>query len=783
MATRLPGQDDNPEITAPGVTPANPRAAAATTLPREMEALHQSILQTAMDGYCLLDATGHIREVNPALVKMSGFSAEELLRMHITELQAAETPADTASHMQQIMQQGSDRFESRHRRKDGSEHDIEISTQYWPHEGGWFVSFLRDITEQKRAQEALRRSEENFRQLTEKATTGICVVQDGRFVYINPFLAQQGGYSPEEVAAQPDVRHFIHPDDLGPLAQRLREAASTGATASGMTYRGRRKDGSYGYLETHAAAIEYQGRPALLVTLVDISARKQAELALAQSEEKFRLLTEKALVGIYIIQDGMVVYVNPTLAKIGGYAADEIAGGMSIDSLMDPGDFERVSDEMRALLEHGGNVESAVYQVKRKDGAPLWLEVHGTSVEYQGRPAVMGTVMDVTERWQLEQEYRHAQKMEAIGRLAGGVAHDFNNMISVILGYASMVMSALAPSDPLREDVQEIVKAGQRSAELTRQLLAFARKQTSAPRPINLNQAIGQSEKMLRRLIGENIEFQFSPAANLWTVNMDPSQLDQVLANLAVNSRDAIADVGRISVQTANVVLDQSFCIRHPGSAPGPYVRITFSDTGCGMDALTLERIFEPFFTTKPTGEGTGLGLPTVYGIVKQHGGFLEVASKPGEGTTFRLFVPRFEADLECQPATESALIPKGTETILIVEDDEPILRLYQRVLETNGYRVLATTYPEQAIALAETHPGPIHLLITDVVMPIMNGVELRARIETVKAGILALFVSGYAPEIIANLGILSQEEWFLHKPFLSEDLLRKVREMLDQQP
>ena len=380
----------------------------------------------------------------------------------------------------------------------------------------------------------------------------------------------------------------------------------------------------------------------------------------------------------------------------------------------------------------------------------------------------------------LEVQLHQAQKMEAIGRLAGGVAHDFNNMLAVITGHADLALEQTTPDDPLHADLLAIQKAAQRSAGLTRQLLAFARKQTIAPKVLDLNDTITGMLKMLGRLIGEDIELLWKPAATLWPVHMDPAQIDQIMFNLVVNARDAIAGVGKIMIETGQMVFDESYCETHADFVPGRYVLLAVSDNGCGMDKAVLTQLFDPFFTTKPRGQGTGLGLATVYGIIKQNQGFINVYSEPGQGSTFKIYLPRHAADLtETSAAPPPAAAPTGAETILLVEDEEALLKLSAQMLERLGYTVLAASGPHQALQLAEAHPGVIHLLLTDVIMPDMSGRDLRQRLGALRPDLKCLFMSGYTANVIAHHGVLDEGVHFLQKPFSREALAAKVREAL----
>ncbi|MFZ2653904.1 MAG: PAS domain S-box protein [Victivallales bacterium] len=387
---------------------------------------------------------------------------------------------------------------------------------------------------------------------------------------------------------------------------------------------------------------------------------------------------------------------------------------------------------------------------------------------------------EAAERETLEAKFNQSQKMESVGLLAGGVAHDFNNMLAVINGYSQMLLMKLPNSDPDYSLIQEINKAGERSADLTRQLLAFASKQAITPKVLDLNNTIASMLKLLRRLIGENIKLLWEPASDLWKVKMDPSQLDQILANLLVNTRDAISGNGKVIIDTSNVELDEAFCRMHPNSVPGKYVVLSVSDDGCGMSKETCGRIFEPFFTTKKAGKGTGLGLATVFGIVKQNNGFINIDSEPGKGTTFKIYLPRHESEnAEKDGKHEAPDILTGTETVLLVEDEFAILIFAKLLLERLGYTVLDADSPAKAINLAGEYKGDIHLMMTDVVMPEMSGRDLKEKISSMRPGIKSLFMSGYTSDIIANKGVLDKGIHFIQKPFTAEGLSTKLREAL----
>jgi len=396
---------------------------------------------------------------------------------------------------------------------------------------------------------------------------------------------------------------------------------------------------------------------------------------------------------------------------------------------------------------------------------------------------------DVTERKRAEEEkvklesqLQQAQKMESVGRLAGGVAHDFNNMLTVILGHAQLGLMHLEPNHPVSADLLEISHTAQRSADLTRQLLTFARKQTVAPKVIDLNETVTGMLKMLQRMIGEDINLRWQPAAALWPVKIDPSQVDQILANLCVNARDAIEGVGRITIETDNSSIDAEYCAANPEATPGEYLRLTVSDDGSGMDKETITHIFEPFYTTKELGKGTGLGLATVYGAVKQNNGFINIYSEPGQGTAFSIYLPRDVGDKSGQRKKKgvAAAVPRGQETILLVEDEPGILNIASLMLEKQGYTVLRSETPGEAIRLAREHVGEIQLLMTDVVMPEMNGRDLAKNVQSLYPQIKRLFMSGYTADVIAHHGVLDEGVHFIQKPFSLPVMAAVVREVLD---
>jgi len=503
---------------------------------------------------------------------------------------------------------------------------------------------------------------------------------------------------------------------------------------------------------------------------------------LKESEDRFKALHNASFGGIAIHDKGIILECNNGMSEISGFAYNELIGMNGLDF---------ISDDTRDLVTQ--NINAAYekpYEAKgvRKNGEIFPVRLEGKNIPYKGKNVRVVEFRDLTENKRVEKEkedlegqLRQAQKMEAVGRLAGGVAHDFNNMLSVIIGYAGIALKEVDPSQSLYTKLEQIRKAAERSADLTRQLLAFARKQTVAPKVLDLNDSVAGMASMIQRLIGEDIDLTWIPGKMVWSVKVDPSQIDQILANLCVNARDAIVDTGKVIIKTKNVIIDEEYCTDHADCIPGEYVVLSVDDNGCGMNSETLENVFEPFFTTKKSGKGTGLGLATVYGVVKQNNGFINVFSKPDQGTRFEIYLPRHQTKTSDLPENELAQPAEyGHETILLVEDEPEILSMTTEMLEILGYTVMAAGAPGDAIRIAQEYAGEINLLLTDVVMPEMNGRDLAKNIVSFYPNIIRLFMSGYTANVIAHHGVLKEGMNFIQKPFSMEKLAAKVREALD---
>jgi PAS domain S-box-containing protein len=634
----------------------------------------------------------------------------------------------------------------------------------------------------QRIRRQLAEREELFRLISENAADMIAVVDlQGRRIYNSISYERVLGYSAQELK-QSFAFEQIHPDDRGTVRKAEEEARLTGSGKT-VEYRFRHKDGGWRVLESTASVIRARKGESekLVIVTRDITERKRAVEASLLSEASFRSVVEDAPYGIYRAStDGSLLRVNPALQRMLGYATAGELLNVRLDAAVfrNPVDFQRLVE----LLADNGEFKDVEFEWHRKDGTPL-------TVRCSGRRLGGGEISDgfevfaedVTDRRILERQLRMAAKMEAVGRLSGGIAHDFNNLLGVIIGYSQVLKRKLGQDSPLTEYAEEVEKAGQRAVSLTRQLLAFSRQQILIPAVLDLNTLVSDMEKMLPRLIGEDIVLRIRLAPDLGRVKADHGQIEQVVMNLAVNARDAMPDGGNLTVETANVELDEAYARQHAGAKPGHYVMLAVADSGIGMNAETIARIFEPFFTTKEVGKGTGLGLATVYGVVKQSGGYIWVDSEVGKGASFQIFLPRVDEQIAAtveNPPSESSLT--GTETVLLVEDAEPLRKLAQSFLVERGFQVLAAANGEEAIQIAKAFLQPIDLLLTDVVMPGMNGRALAEQLVPMQPQIRILYMSGYTDSFIAGHGVLEQGTHLLHKPFTEQALLRKVRQVLD---
>ena len=643
-----------------------------------------------------------------------------------------------------------------------------------------------------RASEALRRSEQKFRSFVENANDMVYALSpEGVFTYMSPNWLEFIG-EPAEEAIGKSFEPYVHPEDVHLCYAFLEKTLRTGEKQRSVEYRVRYRDGSWRWHVSNGSPVrDESGTVTGFVGIArDVTEEKRAEEALKASEARFknmlRDVTSVAVQGYAL--DGTVRYWNQASETFYGYTVEEALGRNLLDLIIPPAMRDGVRAQMRRMAETGEAMPAGELELMQKDGSPIHAYSSHALVQLPGQePELFCIDIDLTERKRSEQEREklreqlaQAQKMESIGRLAGGVAHDFNNMLQTILGYCDMLLAEAGSGHPFRESLEEIRNAGRRSADLTRQLLAFARKQTIAPVVLDLNAAVSDLLKMLARLIGEDADLLWQPCPGTCLVNIDPVQIDQILANLVINSRDAIRGNGRIAIETGHVEFDEDYCGTHPGFREGRYEMLAVSDDGVGMDRQTLEKVFEPFFTTKGKEKGTGLGLATVYGIVKQNDGFVNVYSEPGQGTTVRIYLPAATEGIDSARRTErQGDLPTGAETVLLVEDEPALLRLSRQVLEELGYTVWPASGPQEALSLAAERLYEFDVLITDVVMPQMSGRELQRQLAEHCPGLRCIFMSGYTENVIAHQGVLEEGVHFLQKPFSTADLARKLWEVL----
>lgn len=648
------------------------------------------------------------------------------------------------------------------------------------------IGTFQDITERKQAQQALLKSEERFRATLENLPGGVFAHDlEGNFILVNSAACRMTGYSKQELLSM-NVTSIdpssITRNDRIRLWNRLHRVNTMTIESTHF-----RKDGSDYQAEIHLTAITLEGHQIILPIVFDITKRKQAERALKKSEARINAIFQAAQNVSFIITDARdpepsVLEFSPGAANIFGYSREEMIGN-PVSVLHIPEDIARFPQAHEAMRQ--GKVGfSGEAMLVRKSGEkfPALFSTYPLFDEKGQMFAAVGVSFDISEQHKLETQLRQAQKMESVGRLAGGVAHDFNNMLSIILGNTEIVLEDMNPSDPLIANIKEIYKAAERSRNLTKQLLAFARKQTIDPKVLNLNIVLKDMLNMLQRLIGEDIHLQWLPSPELWPVSIDPTQVDQILTNLCINARDAIEGVGKVTIETANVFFDQAYVENHAGFRVGEYVMTAVSDNGCGIEQEALDSLFEPFFTTKETGRGSGLGLATIYGIVKQNNGFINVYSEPGQGTTFKVYLPRHrqQPHVTAGKNRQKAGVT-GNETVLLVEDENSILQMTRMMLERMGYKVMPAGSPNEAIRISsQQSAGEIHLLITDVVMPEMNGRELAGKLQHMYPNLKCLFMSGYTANVIAHHGVLDEGVAFINKPFSKQALALKIREVLD---
>jgi len=770
------------------------------------ESRYRSLYENNHAPMLLVDpADGAIADANPAAARFYGWSRGELRRLNIDDINTLPR-AEVARNLELAQKDPLEPFVFQHRRADGSVRDVEVFSGSIQADGRELLySIVHDVSRRRQAERAARRHLAMLKRTEEIASVGSWEweVATDRVTWSDELFRIFGLEPAPEAPPFAEHQAFYLPGDHERLLAAVERCLADGTPYS-LELRFRRADGEVrtstvrGVAERDAAGRIHR----LVGSLHDITERKQAEAAHRESLELLENLARQVPGVIYQFRkdpDGTLAfpYASPGMDLIFELSPEDVrVDASAVFARIHPDDLQPVNQAIDASAQTLGTFQAEFRVALPAQGTRWrWSQAEPQRLE-DGVVLWHGVILDVTDRKlaELEQENLReqlvqAQKLESVGRLAGGVAHDFNNMLNVIMGHAELALGSVpADGDPLRDHLQEIITSAERSAGLTRQLLAFARKQVATPRRLDLDETVTSMLRMLGRLIGEDIELVWKPSRRPTPVFIDPAQVDQVLANLCVNARDAIGERhGVISIETGRSTFDAQYCATHRGFLPGEYVLLAVSDDGCGMDRQTLASIFEPFFTTKEQGKGTGLGLATVYGIVKQNGGFINVYSEPGQGSTFRIYLP-------CQPASEHedtglddraapAVAARGTETVLIVEDEAAILDLTRSILERMGYDVLTAASPGEALAIAADHPGTIDLLITDVVMPEMNGRDLARRVHGHHPDLRPLFMSGYTSDVIAHQGVLDEGVDFLQKPFSATSLAAKVREVLDRDP
>src|SRR5712691_3612330 len=778
-SVRIAGEPADPAVEAEP-----PEPAQWETELRASEARKTAILETAIDGVITMDAEGRILEFNRAAEEMFGYERADVTGRTVADTIVPDSLRE-AHHrgLARYLVTGENtvigrRVEMTGRRADGSEFPVELAvTTVQLDRRRLFTAYLRDITARKHAEEALRKSEERFRALVENSSDGVALLdRSGVVQYSSASSERVLGWTPPQRHGR-GALEIVHPEDAGRARDVFAQCLASAGVPVTTELRGLHRDGGWRLVEVVAANhLDDPAVGAVVVNYRDVTLRRRAEDSVRAAAHQFRAVFDGALDAMVIADDeGRYVEVNAAACGLYGVSRSALLGHWI-------GDFAAPGLDLAsvwAAFRREGRAKGEL-RIVRPDGRVRELEFAASADFLPG--SHLAVFRDVTQRRQLEEQLRQAQKIEAVGRLAGGVAHDFNNLLNVITGYGQMLFRRLGDG-PEREKTRAILQAADRAAGLTRQLLAFSRKQVLEPKVLDLNAVVGGMDEMLRRLIGEDIELQAELVSDLGRTRADPGQIEQVLMNLVVNARDAMPKGGRVTLETANAEMDETFVRDHLGARPGRYVMLAVRDTGLGMDAETQKHMFEPFFTTKEKGKGTGLGLATVYGIVKQSEGYIWVDSAPGAGTTVKVYLPWVAAEPVAEgpkrPVVTEEMLPPGTETVLLVEDEEMVRRMTREVLEGAGYRVLEAASGFEALRVSAGHTGRLDLMLTDVVMPGMSGRELAERLAPVRPGMKVLYMSGHTDDAIFHHGVTRAGTGFLQKPFTPDALERRVRELL----
>ena len=774
---------------------------------RASEARYRRLFETAQDGILILDAhSGLITDVNPFLIRLLDYPREDFLGKTLWDIGPFRQIQESKAGVRELQDKEYIRYENLPlETRSGRRVNVEFVGNVYGVNGKRVIQCnIRDITERKQAEESfaaqarelasqaeeLGRSRQSLEDRTlmlqsvlDSMSDGLVVADEqGKVVIWNPGADKLLGLG----AAKIDIQEWSHhyglylpdmvtpfPSDQLPLTRAIYGEASTAvmfvrnpALAEGI------------FVEAQASPLKDKHGIVNggVVAFREITERKLAEEALLKSEERFSKAFRNNPLAITISTEaeGRYLDVNDAFLGLLGYRRQDVIGHTAAELNFWREPLDRI--EMLRQLRDDKRVTKHQTRYRTSKGESREAEVWAESIELGGQPCVLAITRDITEVQQLEAQFRQAQKMEAVGRLAAGVAHDFNNVMSIIMGYSDLLLGLIAPENPMNRYVSETKKAAKRAALLTTRLLAFSRKQVVFPRILDLNDVVHNATSMLLQLVGEDIEIEFRPTIPLGSVRADPGQIEQVLVNLVVNARDAMPAGGKIIIETGEAELDEDYVSRHPGSDAGQHVVLVVSDTGCGMDDSVKSQIFEPFFTTKAVGQGTGLGLSTVYGIVKQSEGSILVYSEPGKGTAFKIYFPRLydKAEMLVVPSKE-AEPPRGSETILVVEDDKILREITVKLLQNGGYRVVEAKDAEDALGIMAASQPEIDLLLTDVMMLGTSGVELVRRAKEGHPKLRSLFMSGYTGDLVGRQGVLIEEAHFLEKPFTRRSLLLKV--------
>ncbi|HEV3143354.1 MAG TPA: PAS domain S-box protein [Gemmataceae bacterium] len=755
-----------------------------------IEELAQTLFEEAGDALFLFDPdNGQIMDANPMAQRLCGATRPGLLRMSVDYLIRSDQQGGLAAlrraYRNTAVFHSKDGYYVRHAK--GNWIPVNLSAarlHVRPKTLGLITA--RDITERKRADEMLKASEERYRLIFERNMAGVIQsTLDGTILDINDAFAHILGFrSRAEALGRRTTEFFLNPSERESLLAQLRTTGSV--TNYEVCFR--RLDGRPTWALANVVLLDDPTHGKVVQSvIIDLTERKAAETAIRAAEYRLQYVLASSPSILFTLaftaeNARSINWISDNLQQLLGYSAAEATSSSWWTDNIHPDDRDRIISQTQEQLSANGHAVHE-YRFRHKDGQYRWIRDEFRLVhDATGKPLeAVGSWSDITARKQLEDQFQQAQKMEAIGSLAAGVAHDFNNLLTVILGFSDFLHQRLRPDDDSRGFVSEIQKAANRASSLTRQLLAFSRRQILQPRVLDLNSIVTDMDKMLRRVIGEDISLATRLEPNLHPVHADPGQIEQVLLNLAVNARDAMPTGGRLKIATNNIGLDESFVRQHVDLRPGAYVMIAMTDTGCGMTPEVKARIFEPFFTTKEVGKGTGLGLATVYGIIKQSGGHIDVSSEPGHGTTFNIYLPRFtDSSRDSAEIQHSTGALPGTETILLAEDEDGVRILARTALADHGYTVLEAKNGQLALELARSHAGPIHLIVTDVVMPLMDGRQLAEQVIANRPETKVLYISGYTDDAIIRHGVSKADAAFLHKPFTPRSLARKVRKVLD---